>query len=163
MSFVYFVQDERGRVKIGYSVNTDKRMYAMRSDNADMLRVVRLVDGGLATERWLHKRFDHLWIAGEWFHFHPDMLTVVPPDEILSTQPIKPRLRKTLRETLIEFDEMGVFADEPRMLATALLSSFWEDDFDAFIEWVRLRVGISTPAKANIVPNENEVEGRRTA
>src|SRR5690606_20746132 len=36
--------------------------------------------GGASEERWLHRFYKSGHIRGEWFHFHPSMLTVTVPE-----------------------------------------------------------------------------------
>ncbi|MER9901636.1 GIY-YIG nuclease family protein [Mesorhizobium sp. M0130] len=138
MPKVYFIQDEAERVKIGYSGDPLARLMSLQTANGGRLCMLRLIDGGEPTERWLHARFDEMRIQGEWFAFHPAMMTVVPPDELPQRQIVKPRLRMTLRETLREAE--ALFGDDhPRLMALMLLESMWEDDLSDFIAWVRSR------------------------
>ena len=41
--------------------------------------MVREIDCPTWGERWLHGRFAHLNIQGEWFRFAPEMLTISVP------------------------------------------------------------------------------------
>jgi hypothetical protein len=82
-AMVYFLQNSiTGAVKIGWSDNLDARLSSLRVGSDCELQLIRTVTGGRGTERWLHKRFCQHLIRGEWFAFHGDMLTVVPPDEV---------------------------------------------------------------------------------
>jgi hypothetical protein len=137
---VYFIQDNAGLVKIGYSANPLARLGNLQSAHATELRIIRVIDGGERTERWLHRRFDDQWVRGEWFNFHPDMMSVIPPDELPVRGQVKPKLRLTLGEFLKMQDQFGALAGHDRLLALTLVQSFWEDDVAAFIAWVRDRV-----------------------
>ena len=77
---VYFVQDGHGNVKIGHTNYPDQRVAAMQPSNATKLQMIRVVDGCVYMEGWMHRRFSHARLIGEWFSFDPDMLTVEPPD-----------------------------------------------------------------------------------
>ena len=79
---VYIIagETEGGPVKIGWSVNVEGRRRALQTTSADALRVIRTIEGTPATERWFHERFAAQRVRREWFMFHPDMLTVEPPD-----------------------------------------------------------------------------------
>lgn len=73
-SLVYFVQRD-GFVKIGYSSDLKQRMQQISTGSSliegmtvgpvDLLATIE--DAGEETERWLHQRFGHLRIGGEWF------------------------------------------------------------------------------------------------
>jgi hypothetical protein len=74
---VYFIQmGEGGPVKIGSTINVEKRLATLQNANPEQLRVIRLVPGELWHERWMQGYFASVLIAREWFKFHPDMLTV---------------------------------------------------------------------------------------
>lgn len=90
---VYFIRaGEDGPVKIGHAVRPRERRNVVQSYHWMPLQIIRLIKGGLSTEAEMHKIFAANRIRGEWFHFHPDMLTVgeeavgeyVPP----SSQPL---------------------------------------------------------------------------
>ncbi len=136
---VYFIRADNGLVKIGHSSDVARRLANLRLANAGDLDVFRVIDGGRQTERWLHKRFHALRIRGEWFEFHPDTTTVVPPDEIPSRNTIQPQLRLTLAEALRDADESGMFSSNPRLLAITLVDAMWDEDLADFIAWVRDR------------------------
>jgi hypothetical protein len=142
---VYFVEDRGGRVKIGYSSDPLSRIMALQTAHATRLSVIRLIDGGRPTEKWLHGRFAHLRVKGEWFDFNEDMMTVVPPDEVPVRLVVKPSLRITLRENVRRLDAMDFLGK--RHFAAALLTTFWDEDIDAFMAWARERAGVAEPQR----------------
>jgi len=80
---VYLVQaGEGGPVKIGVASDVAARLGDLQTAHYEELRLVRCIDGGRAHEQWLHRRFDHLRIRGEWFRFDPEMMEIEPPAEI---------------------------------------------------------------------------------
>lgn len=80
---VYIFQNLRtGDVKIGFTSDINARISGIKSGAGADIALIRVMGGGRETERWMHKRFAHLRISGEWFSYHDDMLSVVPPDEI---------------------------------------------------------------------------------
>lgn len=99
---IYFARDEAGRVKIGTTKDLNARLSGLQTGTADKLTLIRTIDGGEATERWLHNRFRASRIRGEWFGFHPDMLSIVPPDEIIAPEKkvVRRDVRLTVRERL---------------------------------------------------------------
>ena len=79
--FVYVLQAGlNGPIKVGYSAHLKTRMRTLATGAFDALRVLRVIEGSRDTERWMHERFAASWRQGEWFDFHSDMLTVLPPD-----------------------------------------------------------------------------------
>lgn len=78
---VYFIGEDRGFVKIGYTDRLKKRFAMMRMYSPCELTVLRLCPGGELTEKWFHAHFHEHRQRGEWFRFQEEMLTVVPPDE----------------------------------------------------------------------------------
>lgn len=98
---VYFIRNDRsGDVKIGFSTDVRSRLGNLQTSQVDPLSLLRIIDGGPATERWLHRKFAHLSLRGEWFAFDSDMLTIIPPDEVVT--PIKVTHRRDVRLSLRE-------------------------------------------------------------
>lgn len=63
-----------GPVKIGHSLNVSQRIAQISVRLWDDMVLIRCLDGGMADERALHKRFAHLRIRNEWFHYGPEMM-----------------------------------------------------------------------------------------
>lgn len=99
---VYFIQDARGNVKIGYTYSVVRRFKALQAGNIAPLFVMRVVPGAGAAERWYHKRFAAQRIVREWFDFHPDMLIVAAPDNVANELP--PRMRGWKHDVAIRED-----------------------------------------------------------
>ena len=77
---VYFIRaGEDGPVKIGLAVNVERRRKTLQTAHSAPLRMIRTIEGGRGTEQWLHQRFAEVWLKGEWFQFHPDMISIEPP------------------------------------------------------------------------------------
>lgn len=66
-SHVYFVENGRGFVKIGWSEHLAKRFYSLQTGSPERLRLVLAVPGGRQTERFLHGIFADYRVNGEWF------------------------------------------------------------------------------------------------
>lgn len=88
---VYFIQDDKGRVKIGWTRDIRTRLMALQSGTLDNLALLRVVDGSKTVERWFHKRFAKHRIRGEWFAFASEMLTIAAPDEVPQRRTIRVR------------------------------------------------------------------------
>jgi hypothetical protein len=81
MNIVYFMQSAGGSVKIGTTKNLPRRLSDLQRASGNSITVIRQCPGSRPTERWFHERFAEQRGIGEWFVFHPDMLTVDPPQE----------------------------------------------------------------------------------
>lgn len=69
--WVYYCDDGRGRVKIGYSVNPLSRLREFKTVNPEIemvLRERRREYSGRELEARRHEQFKDDHIAGEWFH-----------------------------------------------------------------------------------------------
>lgn len=74
---VYIIRaEDSGLVKIGWSKDPTKRMGDLRSSSTTELIILRLIDGIMPLEGIFHRHFKELRVRGEWFKFHPDMLTI---------------------------------------------------------------------------------------
>lgn len=80
---IYFLKgEENGYVKIGWSKTErtlNRRVYMLQSGHPVKLNIIRLVEAPRWVEAWFHGFFAGLRIAGEWFAYRADMLTVEPP------------------------------------------------------------------------------------
>ncbi len=64
--FTYFIQDELGNIKIGKSINPEKRFIESQVGNALKLTLILYIFGD--KEKQLHQKFDFYRIRnGEWF------------------------------------------------------------------------------------------------
>jgi len=68
MERIYFVGNEHGVIKIGYTGITPKRrLHQLQIASADKLTLLGVLKGNIRDEAKLHSRFSHLHIRGEWF------------------------------------------------------------------------------------------------
>lgn len=80
---IYFIRaGAEGDVKIGTAANVSARLKEFQVGQARILTVIRTIEGGRETERWLHKHYAARHVRGEWFRFSDTMLTIVPPPEL---------------------------------------------------------------------------------
>jgi predicted GIY-YIG superfamily endonuclease len=72
-TFVYFIQQGCGSIKIGVSSDPEKRLKTMQTGTSKQLRLLISVpfesrSEAFAIERELHSKYAHLRTRGEWFH-----------------------------------------------------------------------------------------------
>jgi len=73
MTYVYFIQQGYGAIKIGVSDDPDKRCSDMQTGSSKRLRVVARIPmedrrQAMNLEKELHAAFSSLRIRGEWFN-----------------------------------------------------------------------------------------------
>ena len=70
---IYFITDDID-IKIGYTKhNGYTRLGQLQTGNARRLRLVHSMAGGFEEEQYLHIKFSHLKLTGEWFKFAPEI------------------------------------------------------------------------------------------
>ncbi len=74
---VYLIrQGESGHaVKIGSAGNVRRRLNGLQSSNHERMVILRVLEGGVAEEAALHKRFVAHRIVREWYTFTEEMLS----------------------------------------------------------------------------------------
>ena len=75
---VYIIQaGDSCMVKIGWTGgNVESRRRIFQSGHYEQLRIIRIIETPRGAEGWLHCLFAEYHVRGEWFRFHPTMLTV---------------------------------------------------------------------------------------
>ncbi len=73
---VYFVTDGEA-IKIGVSTFLKLRLQDLQTSNHRTLQVIGTIPGGPDMERRLHKRFEHLWLRGEWYRAESELLSFI--------------------------------------------------------------------------------------
>lgn len=85
---IYFIQSSVAlNVKIGKADDPWSRLYQLQTGHYEDLRLIRLLDGGLAQEKALHKKFSDLHVAREWFRFSELMLGDLGMNDLSVSQP----------------------------------------------------------------------------
>jgi len=69
---VYFISDGE-LVKIGFSLNVEKRLQQLSFEAGKPLTVLATVEGGPALERKYHEQFASYRVRGEWFRLTPEL------------------------------------------------------------------------------------------
>lgn len=76
-AYVYFIADDRDRVKIGRAVDVAERLSSLQTSHAAPLRVLAAVRVIMEAERVLHRRFAEHRLQGEWFRLVPEIDAVI--------------------------------------------------------------------------------------
>lgn len=80
---VYIARAPSGLTKIGFSREPRARVRSISRECGEKFEIVRQIQAGLDTERWLQRRFEaHRERGRDWFRFADEMLTIEPPTEI---------------------------------------------------------------------------------
>lgn len=76
--WVYFVEAEGlARVKIGFSIQLDKRLADLQTASPCKLNLLRRVRATLHVEQALLALFHEFHIHGEWFSLHPTLASFI--------------------------------------------------------------------------------------
>lgn len=102
MMAVYFIQDEGGEIKIGFSQgNPHSRLASFRTGNPRELKLLVSIPGGREEEQALHERFADLRTRGEWFKPDARLLDFVETMRHV----YKNHQPKLVDETTLHFDD----------------------------------------------------------
>ena len=74
---VYFVQDEDGFIKIGYSENVKKRLAHLQTSSRQKLSLIGSVNGDKNLESLFHRVFRDERVRGEWFRPSKRLLSFI--------------------------------------------------------------------------------------
>jgi hypothetical protein len=66
-SCVYFIQNEKGEIKIGTTTNLQVRLASLITAASLKLTLLATIPGDEVLERWLHTHFKDDRLQGEWF------------------------------------------------------------------------------------------------
>lgn len=80
--FVYAIRAENGLIKIGVSIQPERRIMALRSSSPTPLELLGYIPGSFGIENMLHKLLSDSSSHGEWFYPTPEVLEAV--DAIVS-------------------------------------------------------------------------------
>lgn len=76
-SFVYFISDNNGGVKIGKAVNVENRLKGLQTGSSTKLELLAAVPGGYKKERMYQTKFQHLLLHGEWFRLTDEIMSEI--------------------------------------------------------------------------------------
>lgn len=74
---VYFAQQRSGAIKVGWTINLDGRLAALRTSAASEIELLAEVDGDKRTESYFHHLLADYRAHGEWFHPTATVLCLV--------------------------------------------------------------------------------------
>ena len=114
---VYFAKREDGLVKIGTSGNVKHRIMALSSKHKMSFDLLRKIGGGIEVERWVHEQFAPLRLFGEFFTFHPNMMSIIPPNWVIDAESDVRDARIPVNMTLDEKREIEAAAKRLSMPA----------------------------------------------
>jgi DNA-binding XRE family transcriptional regulator len=77
---IYFIKSARGRIKIGTTIRLKQRLKELETGHGEPLEVLAVADGSTEAERYLHRRFAHLRVMGEWFESGEDLMALIASD-----------------------------------------------------------------------------------
>lgn len=66
---LYFIKDTLGRIKIGRSINPEKRVKGLQTSTSSTIKLVFAVLNKGCMEKRLHSCFSELHVRGEWFTY----------------------------------------------------------------------------------------------
>lgn len=75
---LYFVQDERGPIKVGIAKNMKSRLQGIQNGNPYPVRLLYLSEGdGREAEQWILRAFEPSRLNGEWFRPTAQILRMI--------------------------------------------------------------------------------------
>jgi hypothetical protein len=73
MSVVYFAELEGGPIKVGHTVDLDRRLAEIQLCSPGKVNLIGAVEGDRRTEAYFHRRFAEHRAFGEWYQRHCDV------------------------------------------------------------------------------------------
>lgn len=126
---IYLVQAEAGGpIKIGTAVDPERRLDALRGSCPIPLRMLRVLEGDITEELWLHKRFAEHRLHGEWFEPCDELVAFANSDEGVTAP------RRLIRDARISAGLSR--ADMARELGLTLSSIVRLDKADPWTLWL---------------------------
>lgn len=87
--FIYFVTDGTGAVKIGFTENVRRRLAGLQTGHHAPLVLMGAIPATLDAEQFIHQKFKHLKIRGEWFRSTQELIDFIA-DPVLPEPPPPP-------------------------------------------------------------------------
>lgn len=96
MSLVYFAQAESGPIKVGHTVNIERRMAEIQLCTPAKVSLLTSVDGDRRTEAYFHRAFAKFRAFGEWYHPAQEVIQRVEEIKALGASSIPPAFQKKI-------------------------------------------------------------------
>lgn len=156
---IYFVRcAATGLVKIGFTLNLQRRLVGLSTGSAAPLECVGVLPGNAEIERQLHARFSHLRRRGEWFEVDSELaelLASAKPAEL----PTHKRLRDRAPPPAGDFDNL---ADAMREASINDCEMGRRTGYSSQ-QINRVRRGVKSPSRALALALARELGGRISA
>jgi hypothetical protein len=81
MPMVYFIRHGNKRVKIGFSVQVDRRLSEIQCSLPGKAKILYLTPGDTNLEKKLHQLFAADRVSGEWFYYSPAIRAWIEADK----------------------------------------------------------------------------------
>ncbi len=140
-TFIYFISDGRGFIKIGKAQDVTKRLRGLQTGAASKLIVAGLIRGPESLESALHKRFAQYRAQGEWFLDCPEIQSFLK-EQICKDTPgpssfaLEEKIKELENENRILNEELKCKRVESREDALNALESEFHNDITRVIERV---------------------------
>ena len=109
---IYFVQAPNGLFKIGKSKNPKARLKTLQVGSPVLLKIKKVVQGGLYLESILHIYFKHLRKHGEWFKPDYELKQFLNNERNITISGILDVVEKEVTKKMIKYLKM---LEEKRM------------------------------------------------
>lgn len=111
MSYVYFIGEKNGPIKIGVAIDVKSRLSGIQTHNPNKLNVLGIIKGDVALERKLHKKFKKYNINREWFERSEELINfinsnTIKPKNLDIYKPQKKRTTKCKLQNIVLSDQL---------------------------------------------------------
>lgn len=112
---IYFIQKQAGPIKVGYSANVSSRLQTLQTGSPESLTLLAQLSGNRTLERYIHNKFAHLKLEGEWFKPERELLAYI--DELKASGVTAPEEQKDKIICLPNLSRIMVFMGQNIKLA----------------------------------------------
>lgn len=71
---LYLMSQDKNFLKIGVTINIDRRLKEIKSTNPDNVKVLFFIRNVHLLEKILHVKFNNLWHDSEWFYYNESII-----------------------------------------------------------------------------------------
>jgi gas vesicle protein len=102
---VYFIGNDKGQIKIGYSKDPPSRLSALQTASPHPLKLLALKPGGADVEAELHTKYSNCRLEGEWFQLTDELQVEI--EIIQNVYPIESYLTLSEKDRVIYDDALA--------------------------------------------------------